>query len=500
MTKLQTLVLFTLLPTRGRNGHHTPKLRLSSAARILLMFCMAAAISSPAQTFTTLASLGKTTGDFPKASLVQGLDGNYYEVTTEGGPYTFYPCSTFGCGTVFKISPGGTVTLVHNFNGSDGNFSSTGLALATNGDFYGTSGGGATSSSCPSACGTVFVMTAGGTLRVLHSFNGTDGSAPLGLVQALDGNFYGTTQFGGANNGGTFFQMTPRGAVTTLYNFCSQTNCADGSFPIGTVVQATNGNFYGTTINGGANNWGTVFEITPPGTITTLHSFIIENGNSDNPTSGLVQASNGKFYGTTQGGANGYGTLFEITPAGTFTTLHSFNGTDGSLPLGTLLEATDGNLYGTTQNQQNGHGTIFQITLAGMLTILHTFDGTDGDAPQSGLVQGTDGILYGATYGGGVGICHPAPPGCGTVYGLSMGLGPFVATVPTSGSVGRRVRILGTNLTGASSVTFKGKTAAFTVVSPTEITTAVPTGATTGTVQVTTPTGTLSSNVVFRVP
>ena len=461
----------------------------------IVVVVAAMAISSYAQTFTSLGSLSKTTGDFPRGPLAQGPDGSYYGIATEGGPNTFYPCGPGGCGTVFKYTPGGTITLVHKFKGTrDGDFSSSGLTLVTNGDLYGTTPGGGANND-----GTVFEITARGTLINVHSFAGTDGAyASPTLVWASNNHLYGTTQIGGANNAGTVFEMTPLGALTTIYNFCSNTNCTDGAYPTGGLVQGANGDFYGTTFNGGANNWGVVFQITPAGKLTVLHSFIIENGNSDNPTGPLVQASNGKFYGLTQGGAKGYGTVYEITDCGKFRTIHRFLGSDGSLPLGALMQATDGNLYGTTQDG-GGYGSIFQITLGGTLTTVHLFDGTHGGFPQSGLVQGTDGVLYGATYGGGVDTCPPVVPPCGTVYSLSMGLGPFVTTSPIAGPIGRFVLILGTDLSAATSVTFNGQAAAFTVLSPTEIKTQVPRGASSGTVQVVTPSGTLSSKVPFRV-
>jgi uncharacterized repeat protein (TIGR03803 family) len=241
-------------------------------------------------------------------------------------------------------------------------------------------------------------------------------------------------------------------------------------------------------------------------TFATLHSF--DNTDGSLPEAGLLLAANGNFYGTTlSGGAHGFGTVFEITAGGTLTTLYSFNLTDGAYPEAGLVQATDGNLYGTTREGGSSSGciggltcgTVFEITLGGTLTTLHKFDGTDGQNPTAALLQATDGSFYGTTQWGGVGTSCGVVT-CGTVFKLSVGLGPFVTTVPTSGNVGRRVIILGTNLTGTTGVTFNGTAAAFTVVSATEITTTVPTGATTGTVQVTTPSGPLSSNVVFGVP
>ena len=233
--------------------------------------------------------------------------------------------------------------------------------------------------------------------------------------------------------------------------------------------------------------------MTPAGVLTTLYTFNTTDGS--NPFAGLLLGTDGNFYGTTYGGgANGKGTIFQVTPAGTLTTLHSFTGADGSEPWsGQLVQATDGNFYGTTfDGGAHGSGTIFEFTPGGVLTVLHSFSGPDGSNPQGGLVQGTDGNLYGATTGGGASFG-------GAVFSLSMGLGPFVKTLPASGKVGSAVRILGTNLSGATGVGFNGTAAAFTVLSPTEISTNVPAGATTGSVRVIAPGGDLSSNVLFRV-
>ena len=240
------------------------------------------------------------------------------------------------------------------------------------------------------------------TFTTLHSFDNTDGAFILaGLIQATDGNFYGTAYEGGANCSpdgcGTIFKITPGGALTTLHSFCSQSNCTDGEYPEAGLIQATNGNFYGTTYEGGANcapdGCGTIFKITPSGTLTTLYNFCSQSGCSDGyyPEAGLIQASNGDFYGTTTfGGAGGVGTVFKITPSGTLTTLHSFcsqsNCADGEYPEAGLIQATNGNFYGTTYagGGANSRGTVFKITPSGTLTTLYSF------CPQSGCPDGSD--------------------------------------------------------------------------------------------------------------
>jgi uncharacterized repeat protein (TIGR03803 family) len=336
----------------------------------------------------------------------------------------------------------------------------------------------------------------------------TDGAYPYaGLVLATNGYLYGTTEYGGANCAptgcGTVFKLSPDGTFTTLHSFCSESGCRDGEHPYAGLVQAFNEDGYGTTTGGGATGHGTVFRITGTGTLTTLYSFTGGTDGGD-PVAGLVQATNGYFYGTTEyggSGANcastgGCGTVFKIAPSGTLTTLYSFCAQggcpDGESPGADLIQATDGNLYGTTNlGGADGVGTIFRITPGGTLTTLYSFTGAD-ENPVAGLVQATNGEFYGTASVGGA-------SGDGAIFSLSVGLGPFVTTLPTSGDVGSPITILGSDLTGATSVGFNGTPAVFDVVSATEITTTVPSGATTGTVQVVTPSGTLSSNVPFRV-
>jgi len=248
-----------------------------------------------------------------------------------------------------------------------------------------------------------------------------NGKFPRGmaLVQGVDGNFYGTTQYGGANcnNGnrtgcGVVFKVSPTGKVTRLYSFCSLANCADGYYPLASLVQA-NGKLHGTTSAGGSSalsGCGTVFEIAPTGKLTTLHTFNV--GDACKPEAGLIQAANGNFYGTTNGGGlQGGGTVFEMTPSGQLRALYVFCSTtsceDGFRPMAGLVQATDGNLYGTTS--QDGHnctanlgcGTVFKITPAGHLSTLYSFcsfsDCADGQNPVASLIQATNGNFYGTT-------------------------------------------------------------------------------------------------------
>jgi uncharacterized repeat protein (TIGR03803 family) len=342
----------------------------------LLVLYGAAALH--AQTFTTLHSFYGADGESPFGGLVQATDGNFYGTTAAGESPVV--------GTIFKITPNGTLTTVYSFCSQsgcpDGDWPNVGLLQATDGNFYGTAyHGGATGD-----FGTVFKMTPGGTLTTLHTFCSrsgcTDGRYPEAvLVQGADGFLYGTTRRGGTHDCGTVFKMTTSGKLTTLYSFGSQAALMDGASPHAGLVQATNGDFYGTTTRGGAKQFGTVFKISPSGALTTLYSFCSQSGCQDGggPVAGLVQGVNEDLYGTTLGGgANGFGTVFEITQSGSLATLHSFCSQsgcpDGGAPHAGLVRAIDGNFYGTTAGAgTNIGGTIFKITPNGTLTTLYSF-------------------------------------------------------------------------------------------------------------------------------
>jgi uncharacterized repeat protein (TIGR03803 family) len=513
------------------------------------LFCSVASISSPAQTFKHLTTFnGPPDGAFPEAALVQGLDGTFHGITDLGGA-GIGNCEPggLGCGTIFKITPGGKRTTLYSFcslkNCTDGNFangyvSTAALVLAGDGNFYGATSGGGNQLCFGEGCGTIFQLAREGKLTTIYTFcqtNCADGAVPLaGLVRTTDGNFYGTTSRGGLFNDrlcmqgcGTVFKIIPGGKLTTLYTFCSQRNCADGAQPLAALLQAPNGNFYGSASGGGANNvdclgyCGTVFKITSTGKLSTLYRFCTKNHcpDGETPVSALVRGVDGNFYGTTQDGGIsnqnvcvlGCGTVFRITPAGELTTLYSFcaqtDCADGGEPSTALVHGTDGNFYGTTLVGANpgciaGCGTAFRITPRGKLTTLYTFcsqtNCADGANPV-GLMQATDGKFYGTTFRGGNPNCTSNSYGCGTIYSLSVGLGPFVETNPGSGKVGAKVAILGNKLNGASGVSFNGTPATFTIVSSTEIETTVPVGATTGLVMVTAQKRKLQSNVIFQV-
>jgi uncharacterized repeat protein (TIGR03803 family) len=504
-------------------------------AGIVVVFCVATAVASPGQaTFTSLLSFDGTNGFEPGYGVVpltQGTDGQLYGVTAGGGS------TSYAQGTVFKVTTGGNLTTLYNFchsiNGqgicADGRQPMAGLIQATNGEFYGTTrfGGDSTAFGCVAGCGAIFTMTAAGKLTTLHDFDGTDGfDSYSGPVQGTDGNFYGTTTYGGVSSlcpqeqgCGTVYKITPAGNLITLHEFDE----TDGYEAFAGLVQGTDGNFYGTTVGGGINDascaaapygCGTIFKIDLKGFLTTLYQFcsLPNCADGEAPYGGLVQAADGNFYGTAaDGGTDNYGTIFKITPEGQFTRLYRFFCSTGPVcPEGAfpfqLVQGTDGNFYGTTLEGGMGTGgrspgcspycgTIFKITPEGTLTTLYNFcslaNCLDGGASW-GLVQATDGNFYGTTFYGGTATL-------GTVYKISVGLRPFVQTNPTSGNVGTAVTILGNNLAAATSVTFNGTPATFQA-SGTYITTTVPSGATTGTVEVVTPKKTFKSKTRFRVP
>jgi uncharacterized repeat protein (TIGR03803 family) len=289
------------------------------------------------------------------------------------------------------------------------------------------------------------------TFTTLYSFDNSDGAYPVApLVQATDGNLYGTTSSGGANDGGTFFKIAPSGRLTTLYSFCSQSGCVDGENPQAALIEAPNGDLYGTTSGGGANgDYGTVFKITPGGKLTTLYSFCSQSGCADgaNPYAGVIQDAEGNLYGTTQQGGedpqlsclafsfNGCGVMFKLDTAGEETVLHSFvgNPNDGGNPFAGLIQSSDGNVYGTTYDggEYNG-GTVFEMTQMGELKTLSL--GCVGYmcgapiSPVAALVEGADGIFYGTTEAGACIGCDGAvfqittTGGLKTLYGFDFNL------------------------------------------------------------------------------
>jgi uncharacterized repeat protein (TIGR03803 family) len=269
---------------------------------------------------------------------------------------------------------------------------------------------------------------------------GFDGSNPIGgVVLAADGNFYGAATNGGAEDDGVVYKVTPSGTVSTVYAFCVQSRCADGQFPSSGLIQGADGNFYGTTLNGGANGGGVAFKVTPSGTYTVLYAFcsVYTTVCTDGKNPGqLVQGTDGNFYGTAGGGTNTYGNgnqggvVFQLTPSGKLTVLHSFcsqkNCSDGGLPSSGLVQASDGNFYGlAASGGANGGGVAYRISASGSFSIVYSFCYTagtpcaDGTAPNGTLVEANDGSFYGVTQLGGVNAATGA--GGGTAFNLTTG-------------------------------------------------------------------------------
>lgn len=477
-------------------------MRRVGASKRTLFLCLLFATTptgSPAQiAFNTLVNFNRPiNGAYPLGSLVQGVDGNFYGTTSYGG--------TYESGTVFRITPDGQLTTLYEFCSQsgcpDGYGPGAGLVQATDGNLYSTTTFGGAHDA-----GTIFKISLSGKLTTLYSFCAelgcSDGEFPLaGVIQASNGNFYGTTEEGGVSPlGGTVFKITPGGTFTTLYRFCAQPNCTDGAIPDAGVIQATDGNFYGTTESGGEFSDGTVFEITPTGKLSVLYSFCAQPKCSDGarPYVGVTQGSDGNLYGTTySGGVSDLGTVFKLTPGPKLSVLHSFCAagcSDGQSPYASLIRGIDGNFYGSTSaGGSESRGTIFEITPGGTLTTLHDFDYTHGSFPEAALLESTNGTFYGTSQNGGTYFW-------GTVFSLATGLGPFVSFVNSAGRVGSTVGILGQGFTGTANVWFNGTAASFTVERDTFLIAIVPAGATTGPVTVATPSGTLTSNVPFQVP
>ena len=490
---------------------NSASIRLSRFAMLAIAMIFLIAAATPiarAQTYTVLYNFspGTKSGDPANPQytgiIAQGQDGNLFSTTPAGGTLCGF------CGVMFKMTPSGTLTHVIDFNYPNGApytpFS--GLTLGKDGNFYGTTEAGGTFN-----LGTVFKSSASGNLTRLYEF-GTckypckEGAYPKAPpVQGRDGDFYGTTPHStdGTDNG-IVYKITPTGKYTPIYAF----DGISGGNPNDPLTLGTDGNFYGTTAKGGKTfqpcwgssaTCGTVFRITPAGKVTFLYKFDQTHGAG--PLGPLVQASDGNFYGTTSAGGNtnGDGVIFQITPQGKFKLLYALNGSvDGKQPSAGLTQVTDGKgntvaLYGATQaGGTKGYGTLFKVSLSGGFTRLYDLDNTTGKTPEITLVQDTTGILYGETFEGG-------SDGAGVFYSLNDKLPAFVSLVSTSGKVGAPVDILGQGLNGTTGVSFNGKAAHFKIVSDTYLTATVPGLASTGSVTVKTPSGTLTSNHVFVV-
>lgn len=375
-------------------------------------------VSAPGTRLATLYSFaGGADGRIPNG-VIQASDGDLYGTTQWGGAHLV--------GTAFRITTNGARTMLFSFSNTNGSQPRAALVQGADGNFYGTTQFGGSV-----GYGTIFKINSNGTLEIIYSFRGeADGGNPYAaLIRGTDGNFYGTAQQG-ASYYGSVFKVTPQGALTTLYAF---TNGIDGAFPEAALVQATDGNFYGTTPGGGSYGNGNAFRMTPAGNLATIYSFTHGTDGSI-PTGALVQGTDGNLYGTTKfntiAGFQFYGTIFRITTNGLLSTLYALNYGEGAHPSAGVIQASDGNFYGTTYDgAANGNGTLFRIAPNGSLTTMVPFDGfNDGAHPSSALIEGTDGSLYGTTTTGG-------PAGQGTVFRFSMTGAPEITTQPASQAV-----------------------------------------------------------------
>jgi len=346
-----------------------------------------------------LAPLPGSAGANPDSPLIQAGDGNLYGTTVAGG--------TNGQGSIVRVGATGTLTTLYSFSGGTGAAPEAALVQAANGLLYGTTCNGGTN-----GAGTVFQISTNGAFVPLYSFTGgNDGANPTAsLLQARDGYLYGTTWDGGTNGAGTVFRISTNGAFTSIYSF---TGGNDGANPAASLIQGADGYLYGTAQNGGTNvYWGTIFKLSTKGDFILLHTCGYDDGGS--PEAALLQASDGNFYGTTwNGGTHGCGTVFQISAAGTFTSLYSFTDqNDGANSSASLIQAANGDLYGTTcWGGISGFGTVFQITPTGNFTSLYSFSGGEDGGNPAGALLAFDGYLYGMSQAGGTN-------GNGTVFAL----------------------------------------------------------------------------------
>lgn len=476
-----------VIPVRRDSASGRASSRVKHMIFAAVVVLCAAAVAG-AQTVTTLYNFkgGKTSGANPwYVTMVQGTNGQLYGTTYNGG--------SKGLGTFFEVTTSGTFTLLHSFAGgaADGASPTGGLTLGTDGNFYGATTLGGTSSQ-----GTVFKMTTAGTITLLHSFNNVfDGAFPWGPpTEGTDGNFYGTASGGKGQDGVVYKITSSTGAYSTIYTFTATT----GNYPIAPPTQGTDGNLYIPVSLGGTNGCGTIVKITTAGALQGSYDFPCGAGGAF-PIGPLVQASNGDFYSTTQdGGTNGEGTIYQVTTSLGVSVLHSFGALfgDGEYPGAGLLLATDGNYYGSAaEGGTYDDGILFNTTVGGIYTNLYSFNNSTNlmqMSPLSPPVQNTNGSFYGVTEFGGTN-------NQGTIYSLNMGVASFVNSPLFSGKEGGSVLILGQHLNGTRKVTFNGVPAEFVVKSDTHMTATVPHGAGTGYIEVSTASGVVKSRKIFRV-
>lgn len=378
-----------------------------------------------AQKFKVLHRFNGSNGAYPTGGLIRDSAGNFYGMTSQGGSSKTCP---YGCGTVFRLTPTGKETVLYSFTGKNGDgeypASLESPYRDAGGNIYGTTYDGGDFSTCSGyGCGVVFKLSKKGRETVLHTFGrGTDGLSPgSGVVLDAQGNIYGTTEFGGANNGGTLFEVAKGGGYSILHSFDFPGEGTDGSEPVGPLIIDSSGNLYGTTTGGGDFGCGTIFGWDATGNYTIFFGFPCGSGGGD-PLGQLLMDSAGNFYGTTKAGGNGgcfdgggCGVVFKVDSTGAETVLYTFSGgADGRYPFAGVVMDSSGNLYGTTINGGSaGYGVAFKLDPSRNETVLHNFaDGSDGGFPD-GLIMNPAGRIYGLAAGGGNPKCQE---GCGVVF------------------------------------------------------------------------------------
>jgi uncharacterized repeat protein (TIGR03803 family) len=397
--------------------------------------------------FTVLHSFSGPEGETPAAPLVQGADGFFYGVAAHGGD--------FDGGTVFRLDVSGNVTTLHAFAGPEGAVPVS-LIQGRDGFFYGTAtyGGAEAISSLQPGNGTLFRMDAAGRVTVLHDFPysiGGGSSQPGPIVQGADGALYGTAlgAFGTSAIGGYVYRFDPAtGDFRHLHDFVG----SDGAIPTGPLFQADDRSFYGTTNQGGLWNSGVIYKVDVLGNFALLHSLSpLYPGEGSEPKGGVIQASDGFFYGTTEHGGY-FGEIFRLDAAGNFTVLHRFDAyaSDGGSAVSGLIEGLDGFLYGTASIggqpvTATRYGVVYRMDKAGTVTVVHTFTGPDGAKPWAALAQGADGQLYGSTVVGGAfglgvlfrvdGTSAAPPPTLPTLTGLTVAPSVVVGGQSATGTV-----------------------------------------------------------------
>ncbi|MBI3476780.1 MAG: IPT/TIG domain-containing protein [Acidobacteria bacterium] len=448
-------------------------LAVAGATLLTVAGLSAGCATAHAQTYTDLHDFSIAEGFNPQQPgvLAQGRDGNLYGTVNYGG--------TGACGMVFKMTPSGTLTPIYNFDGN-GKFGCdpwSGLTLGTDGNFYGSTYlGGAHS------LGTLFKITPAGVLTVLHEFDGTQNdSSPIAPpVQGKSGAFYGVTSVGAA------YSITSAGKYKVLNPFIYAVPNVEVP-----LLLANDGNFYGVTV-GSVNDKGTVFRMSASGAVKILYHFDGTHGNT--PRGQLAQGADGLLYGATQGGgAHAFGVAFKMTLKGSISVLHDFQyPPEGAGQVAGFVSGSDGKFYSASSGGGAVAGTLYQITKTGAFATLYNFDNTHGATPYANPMQHTNGTIYGLANAGGAN-------GKGVAYSLSNSLPRFVALMTTSGTAGQTVQILGTGLTGTTSVKFGSGSATFNVVSDSYMTATVPANGTSGNVTVVTPAGTLTSNKAYKI-